>query len=149
FDDPRLSHDDSIACAHCHVLGQGGADGKPKSTGIGGRVGEVNAPSVLNAKFNVKQFWDGRADTLEAQIDGPLTAANEMGASWPEVLAKLRATPEYVAAFRRAYGEDLITRENVKDAIATFERSLYPGPSRFDRFLLGDSRALSQIERDG
>ena len=64
FLDPGLSGDGTISCAHCHRLEQGGADGLPRSIGIGGAVGEVNSPSVLNADLNFRQFWDGRAETL-------------------------------------------------------------------------------------
>ena len=72
FHDPRISHNDQLSCAHCHNLKTGGADGKARSTGINGAVGVINAPTVLNSGYNFSQFWDGRAATLESQIDGPV-----------------------------------------------------------------------------
>lgn len=149
FQEPRLSRDGTIACANCHAADKGGADGRAFSVGVAGRVGVANAPSVFNAKFNLRNFWDGRADSLEAQIDGPLEAIDEMASSWPEALAKLRALPEYAAAFRAVYPEGGVSRPNVADAIATYERSLYGAPARFDRYLLGDRNALDAEEREG
>src|SRR5262249_48610941 len=78
FHDPRLSRDNTIACASCHNLATGGVDQKVHSTGVDGAEGPINAPTVFNSGYNIKQFWDGRAATLEEQIDGPLQAANEM-----------------------------------------------------------------------
>lgn len=82
FNDERLSADGSIACSSCHDLTAGGDDGRPRSIGIGGRVGPYNTPTVLNASLNVAQFWDGRAPTLEQQIDQTVRNPLEMGADW-------------------------------------------------------------------
>lgn len=147
FHDTRLSHDGTISCASCHDLADGGADARVRSRGIDGREGEINAPTVLNATFNFKQFWDGRASTLEEQIDGPVVNSNEMATSWSAVTTVLRADPAYVEAFTRVF-PDGITQENVKRAIASFERSLVT-PSRFDRYLRGDASAISGPEREG
>lgn len=148
FGDPRLSHDNQIACATCHVLPKGGADGRARSIGIHGAVGVINAPTVLNSGLNFRQFWDGRAATLEAQVDGTILSKIEMGSSWPEVLAKLRSSPEYAVAFHRIYSDGVQT-ENVKDAIAEFERSLTTPNSRFDRYLRHDRNALTSQEQEG
>jgi cytochrome c peroxidase len=147
FHDPRLSHDGTVSCASCHDLSAGGADARTRSRGVDGREGEVNAPTVLNAAFNFKQFWDGRAATLEEQIDGPVANPNEMASDWPAVMAVLRADPAYVEAFARVF-PDGINQENAKRAIASFERSLVT-PSRFDRYLRGDASAISDGEREG
>jgi len=141
FTDPGLSKDGTISCASCHDLELGGADGRTRPVGIGGQIGEVNTPTVLNSRFSFRQFWDGRAATLEEQIDGPLEHPAEMGASWEEVLARLSGDPSYGAAFAEAYPGG-VTRANVKDAIATFERSLVTPDSPFDKFLRGDAEAL-------
>lgn len=147
FHDPRLSGDDSIACFNCHDLGRGGVDGLPRSIGVGGAVGGINAPSVLMAANNFRQFWDGRAATLEEQAAGPVTNPLEMASTWPQVLAKLNADAELKKAFVRLYPEGL-TPATVVAAIAEFERSL-PRPSRFDRWLNGDERAISGDELSG
>jgi cytochrome c peroxidase len=148
FNEPRLSHDNQISCAHCHDLATGGTDRKAKSIGINGATGIINAPTVLNSGFNFSQFWDGRAPTLERQIDDPVQSPIEMGSTWPEVVAKLRASPEYVRSFRGVYNAD-IASELVKDSIAEFERSLSTPNSRFDRYLRGDAKALSNEELAG
>jgi cytochrome c peroxidase len=148
FQDPRLSHDNQLSCAHCHDLKTGGTDHKVRSTGINGAVGVINAPTVLNSGFNFSQFWDGRAATLEKQIDGPLLSEIEMGSTWPEVIEKLKHFQEYVRDFRQVYGDE-IEGDHVKDAIAAFERSLSTPNSRFDRYLRHETGALSIEEQEG
>ncbi len=148
FDEKQLSANDTVACSNCHVLRAGGADNLVHSIGINGGQGGINAPTVLNSGFNFVQFWDGRAATLEDQIDGPVTNAKEMGATWDQVLEKLKRSERYRAAFARSY-PDGITAANIKDAIATFERALVTPNSRFDRHLRGDASALSEQERRG
>jgi cytochrome c peroxidase len=155
FHDKRLSVDDTIACASCHDLAMGGADananaeqGRARSVGVGGKVGDVNAPSVYNAGLNIAQFWDGRAPTLEAQIDGPITSPLEMAFTWEGVIAKLKRDPETVAAFRRARREGM-TPDDVRAAIAAFERTLLTRGSPFDRWLGGDVTALTPQQKAG
>jgi cytochrome c peroxidase len=148
FDDPRLSHDNRTSCATCHVLEKGGADGRARSIGIYGAVGVIKSPTVLNSGLNFRQFWDGRAATLEAQVEGPLLSKIGMGSNWPEVLAKLSSSPEYAADFQRIY-RDGVQAEHVKDAIAEFERSLTTPNSRFDRYLRRDTTALTSREQEG
>jgi cytochrome c peroxidase len=148
FLDPRLSRDNTLSCSSCHGLETGGTDRRARSIGIGGAKGDVNAPTVFNSGFNFRQFWDGRAATLEEQIEGPVTNAREMGSSWPEVVRKLRTDPGYARAFPELYPEG-IQADNIKDAIATFERSLVTSNSRFDKFLRGDQPALTERELAG
>jgi cytochrome c peroxidase len=148
FHDPRLSHDNQLSCATCHNLKTGGTDRKARSIGINGAVGAINAPTVLNSGFNFSQFWDGRAATLERQIDGPLQSAIEMGSTWPEVIEKLKHSQEYVQAFQQIYGDE-IESDHVRDSIAEFERSLSTPNSRFDRYLRHDAGALTSREAEG
>ncbi len=148
FHDPQLSHDNSLACASCHNLKTGGTDRRARSIGINNSVGLINAPTVLNSGFNLSQFWDGRAPTLEKQIDEPIESQIEMGSSWPEVIGKLQSTPEYRQAFRQIYGH-AIRKDDVKDSIAEFERSLATPNSRFDRYLLHEPNALTPREHQG
>jgi len=148
FHDPRLSHDDSIACASCHVLSKGGTDRSRFSVGIYGAVGDVNAPTVFNSSLNIAQFWDGRAGSLEDQAVGPVHNSAEMGSNWTEVIAKLRADKEYPALFKREY-PDGISPANITGAIAEFERSLLTPNARFDRHLRGEKDVLSSEELEG
>src|SRR3984957_9318691 len=136
FADPRLSHNDTVSCATCHDLKTGGTDRKARSIGINGPVGVINAPTVFNSGLNFSQFWDGRADTLEKQMDEPVQFKAEMGSTWPEVIRKLKTSPEYVQAFRQIYGDGMQSA-HIEDAVAEFERSLTPPNSRFDRYLRG------------
>jgi cytochrome c peroxidase len=148
FHDTRLSGDGTVSCASCHALDNGGTDSPLKtSVGIGGAVGPINAPTVFNAHWQVKQFWDGRADTLEAQAAGPVENASEMGAKWEDVIVRLKGVQEYVTAFEKAYG-GAPTKEHVTHAIAEYERTLAT-PGRFDRFGAGEVAALSDEEREG
>ena len=148
FHDVRLSSDNSISCAHCHDLKTGGDDGRVRSVGIGGNVGLINSPTVFNSVFNFRQFWDGRAETLEEQVDGPVLNPLEMGSAWPDVVAKLSRDPRYVEQFSLSYPEG-ITPGNIRNAIAEFESSLFTPDSRFDLYLRGDDDVLSEEEKQG
>ncbi len=148
FHDASLSRDGTIACASCHDIENGGDDGRVVSLGVGGARGALNSPTVLNSGFSFRQFWDGRAKTLEEQVSGPLEHPSEMGMEWPVLLERLAADPGYAAAFRDLYGGPP-TRAGLEDAFATFERSLATPDSPFDRWLLGDEHALSATAREG
>lgn len=148
FHDTALSGDGSISCASCHNLASGGVDRLVRSRGIGGKEGAINAPTVFNSGFSFRQFWNGRVETLDEQVDGPLQHPAEMGATWPQVIAVLSKDPAYRAEFAAIY-RDGIQPHNVRDALATFERSLVTPNSRFDRFLRGDRTALSEKELAG
>jgi cytochrome c peroxidase len=147
FHDKRLSKDNSLACASCHDLAKGGVDGRQTAVGIGGQVGPINTPTVLNSGLNFRQFWNGRAATLEEQAAGPVHNPGEMGSNWGEVLGKLGKDAKMISQFGSVYGDGL-QPANIQDAIATFERSLIT-PSRFDRYLRGDSGAINDEERTG
>ena len=148
FNEPKLSHDNTIACASCHQLNHGGVDSRKYSLGIYGQSGNINAPTVYNSGYNFRQFWNGRAATLEQQVDGPVNNPVEMGSSWSEVISKLQKGPAYSIQFSGSY-PDGITVGNIENAIATFERSLITPNSRFDKFLKGDSAALTSKEFSG
>ncbi|MCD8212980.1 MAG: cytochrome-c peroxidase [Campylobacter sp.] len=147
--DPRLSKSGIISCNTCHNLGLGGADGVPASTGHKWTPNphHVNAPTVYNSVFNSVQFWDGRAAHLAAQAAGPMTALPEM-ASTPElVVDRLKSIPAYVDEFKKAFNSE-INFDLVTTAIGIFERTLVT-PSRFDKFLEGDEKALNKDEKAG
>jgi cytochrome c peroxidase len=148
FHDPQLSRDNTVSCASCHSLSTGGSDRLPRSVGIDGSVGMINAPTIFNSGFNFKQFWDGHSATLEDQIEGPTHASFEMGSNWPEIIKKLSQSYGYEEAFSESYA-DGIKSNTIKDAIATFERSLFTPNSRFDRFLRGNGGSLTDEEKDG
>ncbi|NWF36136.1 cytochrome-c peroxidase [Mariprofundus sp. KV] len=149
FFEPKLSVDNSISCAHCHDLDEkGGADGLKRSFGVDGRVGLANSPTVFNAALNFSQFWDGRAETLEDQVAGPVTAHAEMASTWPDVVKKLSADSYYRETFSQLYNNG-VTAANIKHAIAEFERTLITPNSRFDRYLKGEADAITDEEKKG
>lgn len=148
FNDPRLSRGNTIACASCHNLAAGGTDGMPTSVGINGSRTNLNAPTVLNSGFNASQFWDGRAASLEEQIDGPLNHPDEMGTTWEEVIPKIEDDSDYRRAFAELYPNG-IRPDAVRDAIAAYERSLVTANSPFDRYLRGETEAISKRAQAG
>ncbi len=148
FHDKRLSQDNTISCASCHDLSKGGADRAQVSTGIKGRKGVINSPTVFNSGLNFKQFWNGRASSLEEQIGGPVQDRNEMGSIWDGVIAKLYKDKTYPKLFREAFGGE-VSETFVKQAIAEFERSLTTPNSRFDQYLRGDPSAITSVEKTG
>ena len=148
FRDPRLSANGAVSCASCHDLGRGGVDGKSHSPGFNGAMTGVNTPTVLNSALNFRQFWDGRADSLEAQIDGVVQNPVEMGSQWPDVVAWISKDAKYSEAFGKAY-KDGVTKANIIHAIASFERTLITPNSRFDKYLKGDANAITEIEKGG
>ncbi|MGI9387935.1 MAG: cytochrome-c peroxidase [Methyloligellaceae bacterium] len=141
FHDPILSSTGDVSCASCHDLKSGGDDGRAKSIGATGQPTRRNSPTVYNVSLHSSWFWDGRAESLEDQIDGPITHPDEMGSAWPDIVKRLKSSPQYTRLFRDAYGGD-ITPATIKNAIATFERTLVTPDSPFDRYLKGDLAAL-------
>ena len=149
FHDPQLSSDGTVSCATCHLLNKGGTDRLPKSLGMLGSSTGVNSPTVYNSGFHFRLNWDGKAETLEEQADGPIAAAKEMGGvGWEEVVQQLKESPEYLSAFNEAYREE-ITPDNIKNALAVFQRSLYTPNAPFDLYLKGNKNAISPQAKEG
>jgi cytochrome c peroxidase len=149
YHDKRLSGDDTLSCASCHDLAKGGTDNEVVSDGIRKQKGGINAPTTFNAALQFVQFWDGRAPTLEAQAGGPPMNPVEMGSGgWDEVVAKLNKDKALRKEFEAVYPEGFGAK-SITEAIAEFERTLVTPNSRFDRFLVGDTAALSAEEKHG
>lgn len=149
--EPRLSASWLISCNTCHNVGMGGVDLLETSVGHGWQKGPRNAPTVLNAVFNIAQFWDGRAEDLAEQAQGPVQAGVEMASTPDRAVATLKSIPEYVDLFQRSFpGEqDPVTFDNMALAIEVFEATLLTPDAPFDLFLKGDASALGQAEREG
>jgi cytochrome c peroxidase len=134
--DPLLSTSGEVSCATCHHPAKGYTDQRKVSTGIGGAVGGINSPTVVNAAYNPFQFWDGRAITLEDQSQGPVGNNKEMFGGrhdpWEEAVLRLRNDPEYVKAFARVFGH-APTRDAAAKAIAAYERTVLSANSLHDR----------------
>jgi cytochrome c peroxidase len=149
FFDPRLSVDGTVACASCHNPDRAFTDGRPTSVGVHGRVGQRNAPTVLNVVYNKAQFWDGRAKTLEDQGGFPITNPSEMGQpSLDAAVEKIAAIPDYQQEFQTAFGQPPNSLNLVR-AIAAYERSLISFDSPFDRFIAGDPNAVDASAQRG
>lgn len=148
FNEPRLSANDTVSCASCHHLEHGGADERGFSLGFNGQPTAVNTPSVFNASLNFHQFWNGRADSLEEQIRDVVQNPIEMGNTWKNLVDTLMADPAYHQAFLGIY-PDGVNAANVQDALATYERTLLSGHSRFDQYLMGNTDILTQEEKYG
>jgi len=149
--EPRLSKGQSISCNSCHMLDKYGVDLQPTSDGHKGQLGDRNSPTVYNAAGHFVQFWDGRAADVEEQAKGPVMNPVEMAMpSEKRVVAVLKSMPEYVALFKKAFPEDKdpVNYGNMARAIGVFERKLVT-PSRWDKFLKGDSQALTNDEKTG
>ncbi len=160
--DPILSGDNTQSCATCHHPDLGFSDGRFTSMGIGGKgTGQErtggkslrrNSPTIWNAAYSHKLFWDGRASDLEDQARSPLTAADEMNQRPEELVEELKKIPEYVAMFDKAFSganSSGVTFDNVNNAVAAFERTLISNNSPFDRYAAGDTTALTAEQRRG
>jgi cytochrome c peroxidase len=148
--DPRISLDGTVSCATCHNPEKAWTDGMPTSIGINGELGGRSAPTVLNTAYGQTMFWDGRAPSLEAQSQGPPQNPIEMGKqSYRMIIDRLRAIPGYTEQFKKVFGTD-VTLDGISKAIASFERvAALSGNSKYDRYLKGDSKALSESEKRG
>jgi cytochrome c peroxidase len=149
YHDNRLSGDDTVSCATCHDLKKGGTDNLQFSKGVRDQLGGINAPTTLNAMFNVLQFWDGRAKDLADQAGGPPLNPIEMDTNWKQVVGKLSKDMELTAMHKAVYGSENWTDKTITDAIAEFEKTLITPDSGLDRYLKGDKTALTESEARG
>ena len=149
FFDGRLSANGTVACASCHQPRLAFTDGRQVAVGIDNRVGQRNSPTVLNALYNQMQFWDGRAATLEQQAGLPIVNPVEMGQpNLDSAVARVAAIPEYRATFIRVFARKPNPTDLVR-AIASYERSQVSFDSPFDRYMAGDSSAISASAKRG
>lgn len=149
FFDTRLSKSGFISCNSCHNLSLGGTDNLKTSIGDHWQQGPINAPTVLNSKLNIKQFWDGRAPDLKAQAGGPIANPGEMASTHRVAVDVLVSIPAYVTEFEKAFGSPGVDIDRVTTAIAAFEETLVTPNSRFDKWLGGDKTALNAQETKG
>ena len=149
--EPRLSASWLISCNTCHNLSLGGIDLMETSIGHGWQKGPRNAPTVLNAVYNLAQFWDGRAADLEEQAKGPVQASVEMASDPERAVETLKSIPEYREWFARAFPNDAdpVTFDNMARAIEAFEATLVTPGAPFDRWLAGDDSAMTEAQVEG
>jgi len=149
FFEPRLSKSGFISCNSCHNVMLSGTDNMPVSIGHKWQLGPINSPTVFNSSYNFVQFWNGRAKDLEEQAGGPIEADKEMASSHTAAVAVIKSIPGYVSEFKKVYGAKPIVIKMIQNAIAEFEKSLVTTGSRFDKWLAGDTKAITQTEYDG
>lgn len=148
FFDPILSEDNTISCVSCHNLLSGGDDDRNFSIGIKGQIGRINTPTVYNALFNFRQFWDGRARDLKDQVKGPIQNPVEMGHNLQDALHRIKQKRSYTDMFEDIYS-DGVTIDNITDAIAEFEKLLITPDAPFDKYLRGEKSAISKSAENG
>ena len=148
FFDPRLSGDNTMSCATCHLPEKAFTDGLARSKGNDGKMLSRNTQTVLNTAFFSRLFWDGRAKSLEEQALGPIESPDEMNQKLDELEKELNAIPEYVNQFRKVFGTK-VTRNEIAKSLAAFQRTLVTGASPFDRYLAGKKDALSAAAKRG
>ncbi|MBF0622114.1 MAG: c-type cytochrome [Magnetococcales bacterium] len=148
FHDVRLSHGQQTSCASCHILEQAGVDGLAKSYGLDEYTTLFNTPTVFNSRYNLYQYWDGRAETLEGQIRMVIANPKEMDGDWNEILNILHRDPSYISQFSQSYEKGL-TQESIVDALVVYIRSLITPDAPFDRYLKGDQNAITEDAKQG
>ncbi|WP_133407991.1 cytochrome-c peroxidase [Parashewanella tropica] len=149
FFDPRLSRNRNLTCASCHNPSFGWEDATARAVGSQNTQLGRHSPTIINAAWGASFFWDGRAQDLEAQAQGPIEAAVEMNITLPEVVARLKKVKGYQELFREVFGQSGISEQNILKAIATFERTIVSGEAPFDRWVEGDESAISSNAKRG
>jgi cytochrome c peroxidase len=149
FFDPRLSKSGQISCANCHDPELNWGDARRVSYGEGRQQGNRNAPSLMNIAYSKVFFWDGRAATLEDQASFPIQDAKEMNFHIDLATKRLNKIKGYKPYFKKAFGKEKLTQEEILKAIATFERTLISPKNKFDRFIEGDSTQLTNRQVQG
>ncbi|MHA3789215.1 cytochrome-c peroxidase [Flavobacterium hauense] len=150
FYDTAISGDGKMNCASCHQPGKAFADGMPKSiSNIQGKTVLRNAPTLVNAVYADRFFYDLRAFTLEQQAEHVIFNPDEFNTAYSAILKKLSESPKYAAQFREVFGKGNITREKFSKALASYVISLRSFNSEFDKYIRGESDVLSQDVKNG
>lgn len=149
FFDPRLSNSNQISCANCHDPEFNWGDGRRIAYGEDRQLGNRNSPSLMNVAYQKVMFWDGRAETLEEQAAFPIKDTKEMNSHIDFATKRIAKIKGYKELFKEAFGDDKVTNERILQAIATFERTILSPKTRFDKFIAGDSKQLTDQEVQG
>jgi cytochrome c peroxidase len=149
FFDPRLSRSGVTSCATCHNPGFAWGDGLALGIGAGMRPLKRRTPTILDVAWAESLFWDGRAETLEAQALEPIRSTDEMDLALDEMVQTVEGIAGYRPLFARAYPGEPISQQTVAKAIATFERTVVSGTAPFDRWVAGDEGAITASAKRG
>lgn len=148
FNDPLFSRDKTLSCASCHSLNKGGTDNLARYIGLDKREGQFNTPTIFNSSLNFKQFWDARASTLGEAIDDHVASSTIFGNTWADIVHRVKENSAYTTAFAHIYKKE-INQHTIKDALTAYINTLSTPHSPFDRFLQGDTKALSNDAQKG
>ncbi len=149
FFDTRLSKNKQVSCATCHDPNLGFGDGQEKSLGTDGKKLPRHSPHLYNLAWSAVFFWDGRAASLEEQVLMPITDKKEMDLPLDQLTKRLTSISGYRTAFKQVYRTTTIQPEHIAKALAAFSRTIITDNSAFDRYLAGDSQALSPAAQRG
>jgi cytochrome c peroxidase len=149
FQDTRLSADSSVSCQTCHLPGHGFAVPQPQGPAYPTQRERRNSPALINVAYNEPLIWDGRAPNLDKQALGPVKNILHMNNNLDLLVEQLKVQEDYVAAFRKAYGDDAITAPRIAQALASFERTLVFDDSPLDHYMEGDETALNEAQKRG
>lgn len=149
FFEKRLSKGNEVACASCHQPENGWSDSRRRSFGIDSLTANRHSMSLLNIAFSDKFFWDARVNSLEAQVLHPITNPVEMDQPIAKGIEKIKSVDKYDRLFKAAYGDKSINADRIIKAIATFERTIISGETKFDKFISGDTDLYTDQEVKG
>ncbi len=149
FFDPILSGSGSRSCASCHNPGLSWADAQPRAVGLMQESLTLRCPTLLGVAWIPKPGWTGRFRDLESVAMTPITSPQMMNLPEALLIERLSANPGYVAAFKDAFHDVQINRQQVEQALATFERSILPTRAPFDRWIDGDKTAINKSAERG
>jgi cytochrome c peroxidase len=141
FFDKRLSKDGSASCETCHLPDKGWADGLPVSTKVGGAKNTRHSPTLWNVGYNEKWYWDGRAETLEKQIDAAWKG--QMGADPAQIAGNIAKVAGYAVQFKTVFNGDP-SPDSIVKALAAFVRTLRSGDAPWDKYEKGDKKAVAE-----
>ena len=148
FKEPALSATRQVSCTTCHKLNRGGTDNTQYSKGINDALTKVNTPTVFNVAYNFRFNWDGQHENLVSHTDKLMQNPTVMGGEWGQIQTTLNDLSSYRQAFETIY-DDGVTKDNIIDAIVTYETGLVTPNSPFDKYLSGDETALSTQAKEG
>ncbi len=146
FFDKRLSKDGSMSCETCHVPEKGWSDGNALSKKQNGDMNTRHSPPLWNVGYNEKYYWDGRAETLEKQIEAAWKG--QMGADPAAIAQNIAKIPGYLIQFKTIFNTDP-TSETIVKALASFVRTIQSGESAWDKFEAGDKSAVDESAKKG
>lgn len=149
FHDKRLSADNTVSCASCHIQTNAFADNNAQAIGIHGRVGLRNTPPIQNLAFMQFYNWDGSKLRLEKQPLVPIITREEMDSSISEVIGKIQEDSAYKELFKKTFGDEKSTPERIYKSIAQYEYTLVSANSKYDRIKRKEGEEFTEEEFKG